>query len=164
MSDEVNQSAPAPYSFEVVPYRKGGEAEIFSYTTKVYNSIDGAISELGQDIILDLINNEVSARIGSKARAKAGFNALSEVEASKRASAKNELVASLTAKYPTKVIFSEADAADWKPNTRELSLSGIQKKINKAYSDGNMEDFNFWVAQLQAAAVRQQERLALESK
>jgi hypothetical protein len=156
-----NHTADLGYTFEVVPYRKGGDAEQFSFTTKTFISLDAATAELGQDTILDLINQEVSGRIGARARAKAGFNALAEVGASERASAKAELIAKLTAMYPTKVIFTEHDASSWKPNARELSLSGIQKKINAAYTSGDMEQFNFWIGQLQAAAARQQERAAV---
>ena len=163
MSDETNTTVTStlpPISCEVVPFRKGGEAEQFSFTTKAYNTIQAAIDDLGLDVALDVINTEICARIGMKARALAGFPRLAEAPASERATVKNNLIASLTAKYPTKVIFSEEDALNWKPNTRELSLSGIQKKINEAYKNGDMAAFNLWIGQLQAAALRQQERMA----
>tara|TARA_R110000868_G_scaffold39869_4_gene138437 strand:- start:14655 stop:15134 length:480 start_codon:yes stop_codon:yes gene_type:complete len=156
MSDSTTPSI----AFEVIPYRKGGDAEQFSYTTKVYPTIEIAIEDLGQDVALDVLNAEVAARIGMRARNAAGFTKLAEAPAANRASVKNELLAHLLSKYPSKVIFSEDDARNWKPGVRELTLTGIQKKINEAYKSGNMTDFTFWVGQLQAAAQRQQERVA----
>ena len=162
MSDSVENTPVAvnPCSFEVVPFRKGGDAEQFSFTTKVYNNIQAAVDDLGADVALDILNAEIQARIGMKARSVAGFGKLAEVAAPERLTVKNNLIASLIAKYPTKVIFTEEDATNWKPNTRELSLSGIQKKINEAYKNGDMTAFNLWIGQLQAAAARQQERIS----
>lgn len=157
--EATTNGAPQGVSFEVVPFRAKGDAEGFSFTTKIYTTLDAALADLGQEATLDILNAEVQARLGMKARANAGFTALSEVPASNRLHVRNNLVQTLTTKYPSKVIFGESEALAWKPNVRELSLSGIQKKINEAYKAGDMEQFNLWVGQLQAAAQRQQERV-----
>lgn len=162
-------SALPPISYTVVPFRKGGAAEQFSFTTKEYNNIDAAISDLGVNSVLDVINAEVAARIGMKARAQAGFGDLGSASAANYGATKNALEATLIAKYPTKVIFSEADAQAWKPGERELTIGGIQKKINEAFkvlmSAKTAEEkatatvsFNNWIAQLTTAAQRGAER------
>lgn len=148
--------ATPPVYFEVVPYRAKGDAEGFSYTTKQYSTITAAIEDLGEELALDVLNAEVSARIGMKARTTNGFLKLGEAAASERASLKAALLAQLVTKYPSKVIFSEADAQAWKPGLRELTIGGIQKKINEALKSSNNEEFQFWVAQLIAVNQRQQ--------
>lgn len=161
MSDENSPtpSAEPAVVYPVIPYRKGGEAEIFFFTSKNFNTLAAAEEAIGTDLLLDLINSDMDARLGAIARNRAGFNKLSEVESGKRLGAKNDLITSLVAKYPTKVIFSESDAATWKPNTRELSAKGIMIKWQKAMNSGNTAEAKNWydklievLAQEQAAA------------
>jgi hypothetical protein len=165
MSDEaqtVNETPTATANtgigYEVIPFRAKGDAEGFSFTTKIYGSANAVVADIGEDALLSLVNSEVQARLGMKARSVAGFSALIAVEAPNRLQVKNNLIQTLTTKFPSKVIFSEADALAWKPDVRELSLAGIQKKIYEAYKNNDMAQFNLWIDQLKAAAARQAER------
>jgi len=136
-ADSATTTAPVstlpPITYSVVPFRKGGAAEQFSFTTKEYNSIDAAVADLGAQLLLDVLNAEVAARIGMKARSSTGFGDLGDSTSPSYTNKKNELVAKLTASFPSKVIFTEADAKAWKPGERELTINGIQKKVTEAY-------------------------------
>ena len=146
--------------YEVIPFRAKGDAEGFSYTTKTYLKMANLIDDLGEQGVLDLVNSEVQARMGMKARKVSGFSALANVEASKVGQVKANLIQTLTTKFPTKVIFTEEDARNWKPDVRELSIGGYAKKIAEAVKAGNVADMTMWMDQLKVACLRQQERVA----
>lgn len=158
-----------PISYEVVQFRKEGAAQDFSFTTKVYNQLNAAITDLSENTILDLVNAEVAARMGMAARNRAGFAKLGDTNAGDYGAKKTALIASLTAQYPTKVIFSEADAQAWKPGERELTIGGLQKKITEAIKSVSSAKtpeaknaaqtvFMTWMTQLQTAFQRNAER------
>lgn len=158
--------------YEVFPFRKGGNAEAFSYTAKQYKTVNDAVADLGDEAVADMINAEVAARIGIKARNIRGFGDLSnpnKVPAHQQTQFKAQLIANLTAKYPSMIIFGEAEAKEWKPGVRELTIGGIQKKINEAFKklgeaktvearNQATSEFNNWIAQLTLAAQRSAER------
>ena len=162
-SAEQTTDTAAPTSvgiaYEVVQFRAKGDAEGFSFTTKTYLKMASLIKDLGEQAVLDLVNSEVQARLGMKARSVSGISALNSVDASKYGQVKANLIQTLTNKFPSKVIFSEDDARNWKPDVRELSITGYTKKINEALKAGDMKAFNLWIEQLKVAAARQQERV-----
>jgi len=153
-------TAQNDFKYQVVKYPQDSDAEQFSFTTKIYSTTELAIKELGADAALDILNAEVSVRIGLHALKTAGFNKIEEASEADRAKIRSEFRNRLLSEFPDAIIFSENDARNWKPEKNELSLSGTWKKINETYKFGKMDEFKFWINQLQNASQREQERRA----
>lgn len=118
-------------------------------------AVQNAVEKYGAEVVLDLVNNGV--HYGTRARVKN-----SKIPKYDDKEATREAVAKLAASEP--IVFSAEDAENFKPGTRELSVTGIANLIKKAMKEGNIMQAVELGKQLVAAMEKEQKlQAALES-
>ncbi len=109
-----------------------GPLKNFKFNSPVYNNFEATRVKLGEERILGALTSLAAARIRTKVKndsipekgpdGKADFNPKDPAHTS-------WLQAQLIAKNPGGVLFTEQQATDWAPDSRELSSNQLFKQV-----------------------------------
>lgn len=141
MSDQTPTiPAEQPLTFAVEEFQDGA-AKGFKYTVPNFNTIEKAVELYGESRVLGLLNGQILARIRTKVKNDLGLSDMKPLEVGpflqKKLAATNG------------ILFTEADANEWRPDVRELSPGGMVKKITELLQSGKQADAVALAAKLQ---------------
>jgi hypothetical protein len=117
-----------PVEFEVNEFKEG-DFKGFKFTVPVFNTLDAVVGTYGQDKVLSLLNTQIDARIRTKVK-----NGLPKELTGTALAAKQ---AELMQKHVGGLLFTQDDAASWRPEVRELSPNQLFKKAKESFAEAN---------------------------
>jgi hypothetical protein len=133
-TEEVNTPPTTPVVFETSEF-VDGDWKGFKFVSPTFNGVDGinaAVEMYGADVVASLISNQTQARIRTKV--KNGLpKGLKPDEMRKERDSRIQA-------HPDGVLFSQSQAAEWRPDVRELSPNQLFKKAKEAFAEGKIDE------------------------
>lgn len=124
-------STKPPVEFELNEFQDG-DWKGFKFVAPAYNSLDAAIETYGADKVLSLLNTQIDSRIRTKV--KNGLKIYGNLKGSELVAKQTEL-----ASKNSGILFTQDEAAAWRPEVRELSPNQLFKKAKEAFVSAQKE-------------------------
>ncbi len=132
-SPATNGKPPITYEMNEITE---GPLKGFKFNSPVYNDYDATTVKLGKERILGALTSLAAARIRSKVKndnvPEKGPNGVEEFNP-KNPQHTSWLQTQLITKNPGFILFSETQASDWAPDSRELSSNQLFKQIKELF-------------------------------
>lgn len=130
-------------------FREGSTYAGLSYIYAKFDSVEDAISQYGEAIILKLINQKLVQAAAMKAKSLA--------PEAKDPERHKQLIEQLKATNP--LLTQVSDILDLKPGAKRIGIPGLQKLFNQARKDGNKDEATRIFKLIQEEQLRQLEQM-----